>query len=279
MTRMRRPSDLIARTTWQVETDLSRSTSLAGMAARLGISPFHLTRAFALATGQSLMAYIRARRLTEAARALADRAASVTETAFDAGYDSVDGFTRAFRDRFGLTPSAFRARPVLSDLALQEPIAMSQHPAADLSPRFETTGPLRLVGVSDRFDLQTRARIPALWDRVVGEYGDRMTGHETFGVCHDFAEDGSFSYLVGWPADPMSDRAGLALLDVPAGRYAVFEHTGHIGTISETWSGIFTNWAPASGCTLREGPELERYAPDFDPAQPGGVSVWIPVAA
>jgi len=279
MTRLRCPSDLIARTTWQVETDLSRGTSLAEIAARVGSSPFHLTRAFALATGQPLMAYVRARRLTEAARALSDPGASVTETAFDAGYDSVEGFTRAFRDRFGLTPSAFRARPVLSDLALQERLPMSQTPASTLSPRFETMQSLKLAGLSGRFDLESRARIPALWDRVVNDHGDAMTGGETFGVCFDFAEDGSFSYLVGWPAAAQADRAGLEVLDLPAGRYAVFDHGGHIGTISETWSGIFANWAPSSGHVPGDGPEFERYAPDFDPSKPGRVAVWIPVAA
>jgi AraC family transcriptional regulator len=38
-------------------------------------------------------------------------AASVTDIAMDAGYDAPDAFARAFRQRFGQSPSSFRKSP------------------------------------------------------------------------------------------------------------------------------------------------------------------------
>ncbi len=73
-----------------------------------GVSRFHMVRAFAAATGLSVMRYVRARRLSEAARALADGAPDILALALEADYGSHEAFTRAFRDHFGVTPEAVR---------------------------------------------------------------------------------------------------------------------------------------------------------------------------
>ena len=56
---------------WYIESHLSGDLSVETIAASSHVSPFHLSRAFPLATGQSLAAYARARRLSEAAKLLA----------------------------------------------------------------------------------------------------------------------------------------------------------------------------------------------------------------
>lgn len=270
--------DLVDRVIWQVESDLPRAPRLRDLAAAAGVSRFHLTRAFGLRTGLSLMAYVRARRLTRAAQALTEPGASVTEAAFDAGYDSVEGFARAFRARFGLAPSAFRDRPDPAALQLQEPLTMTAKPARNLpEPRLETIGKLRLVGRARRFTLDGRIGIPGFWTETAGAYGDVMDGGETFGVCHDFDGDENFGYFIGWPDDGAA-HPDLDRLEVPAGTFAVFPHRGHISTIGETWDGIFANWMPKAGMQIADGPQFERYVPGFDPAKPDGVAVWIPVA-
>ncbi len=58
---------------WFIEGHLADALTLDEIAAVAGISRFHLVRAFAAATGLPVMRYVRARRLTEAARALAAR--------------------------------------------------------------------------------------------------------------------------------------------------------------------------------------------------------------
>lgn len=53
---------------WFVESHLKEETSLDAIAEVAGVSRFHLTRAFGFATGLPVMRYVRARRLSEAAR-------------------------------------------------------------------------------------------------------------------------------------------------------------------------------------------------------------------
>lgn len=131
-----------------------------------------------------------------------------------------------------------------------------------------------VIGRSERFTMATRPKIPGLWDQTIAEIGARMAGQETFGVCYDFRDD-AFNYLVAIAND--GDVEGLDQMTIPAGRYAVFDHAGHISQIGDTWQAIFEKWVPTSGEALGEGPEFERYAADFDPNGVGKVSIWIPL--
>src|SRR5712675_288793 len=127
---------------WYIESHLAEELSLDEIAGVAGISRFHMVRAFAAATGCSVMRYVRARRLTEAARALAAGAPNILSLALDADYGSHEAFTRAFRDHFGVTPEAVRATTCLDRLKLQEPIVMNSTPLDHLkAPRFETSRP------------------------------------------------------------------------------------------------------------------------------------------
>lgn len=259
-------------TLWRVEMTRAERPDLDRLARAAGVSRFHLTRAFALRTGLPLMTYLRARRLSEAA--LQMRAgASVTEAAFDAGYDSTEAFSRAFRSCFGGPPSVLG--PTLSDDQLQEAIDMTTSTKPLPEPRIAEFPARRIKGLSGRYTPADRARIPAQWQRFAEGWGDQIDRQESFGVCHDFAEDGSFSYFCG-VAD-VADDTGLATLDLPAGRYACFDHAGHISTISDTWAAIFETWMPKGGADIGEGPEIEHYSADFDAEKPGNVAICLPL--
>src|SRR3954467_11229719 len=114
------------RALWYIESHLAEPMTLDEIAAISGVSRFHIVRAFAAATGRPVMRYVRGRRLTEAARSLADGAPDILSVALDAGYGSHEAFTRAFREQFGVTPEAVRLRGHVETLELVEPIRMSE---------------------------------------------------------------------------------------------------------------------------------------------------------
>src|ERR1700737_2665747 len=127
---------------WFIESHLARELTLDEIATIGGISRFHMVRAFAAATGLSVMRYVRARRLSEAARALANGAPDILTLALDADYGSHEAFTRAFRDHFGVTPEAVRAATCLDNLRLQEPTLRASTVREHLQPpRFTTSNP------------------------------------------------------------------------------------------------------------------------------------------
>jgi AraC-like DNA-binding protein len=83
--------------------------SLRSLARDAGLSPFRLCRAFRAHTGETMTEYRHSLRLRLALDRLRDRHIDLTTLAFDLGYSSHSHFTYAFRTRFGMTPSAYRA--------------------------------------------------------------------------------------------------------------------------------------------------------------------------
>ena len=95
--------------------EIARTLIADGEAPRLdrvaraaGLSKFHLLRLFKAVYGETPMRYAEGLRLDRAAAELRSGARLVDEIAFAAGYESASAFGRAFRRRFGATPTAWR---------------------------------------------------------------------------------------------------------------------------------------------------------------------------
>src|SRR5262249_40895497 len=153
---------------------LDEPLTLDDIAGIAGVSRFHIVRAFASATGFSVMRYVRARRLSKAARALAAGAPDILALALDADYSSHEAFTRAFRDHFGVTPKAARAATCHHHLKLQEPIVMDSTLLENLKPpRFEPSKPLLVAGIAERCTHENGgAGIPNQWSQFHQKIGD-----------------------------------------------------------------------------------------------------------
>jgi len=89
--------------------DGAPSEDAAALAERAYLSRFHFGRVFRRVVGEPPGEMERRLRLERAAHALRATSEGVTGIAFDAGYDSLEGFSRAFRRAYGLSPSRFRA--------------------------------------------------------------------------------------------------------------------------------------------------------------------------
>jgi AraC family transcriptional regulator len=178
----------VGKALWFIESHFARALTLDEIANGGCVSRFHLARAFEAATGFSVMRYVRARRLSEAARHLADGAPDILAVAVDAGYGSHEAFTRAFREQFGLTPEALRARGHLDNLAIVEPIRMDKPFLTHLEPpRFEDGKPFLVAGLSERYTCETTAAIPSQWQRFGGYFGrvPGQLGKLAYGVCYN----------------------------------------------------------------------------------------------
>lgn len=91
-------------------TRYQEDLSLADLGHRTGYSVFHLSRVFREKAGLTLHAYQNRMRLLTALERVAEPGTELSEIAHDLGYVSHSHFTAAFRQAFGVTPSAFRAK-------------------------------------------------------------------------------------------------------------------------------------------------------------------------
>lgn len=273
----------VAKALWYIESHHAQEIALDDVAHCAGVSRFHLSRAFGAATGQSIMQYVRARRLSLAAQRLADGAQEILSLAIDSGYSSHEAFTRAFRDQFGRTPEEVRRQGSVHNLSLVEPFAMNTVPLAQLEPpRFVDGGVLLIAGLQQHFDCETSAAgIPGLWQRF-GSWIGRVPAQKddaAYGVVHNTDDTGRMDYLCGVEVREFTALPPeFATLRIAPRRYAVFFHAGHIAAIRNTWNAIWNDWLPASGHRCADAPFFERYGASFDPQSGnGGVELWVPL--
>jgi AraC family transcriptional regulator len=275
--------DPVRKALWFVEGRFAADTPLDAVAAACGVSRFHLSRVFAIATGQPVTRYMRGRRLTEAARSLAGGAPDILEVALDAGYGSHEAFTRAFRDQFGTTPEAVRAQRRIDTLTLVEAIKMDETLIANLAPpSIEMGKQLLVAGLGGRYTFETSKNIPALWQKFQPHLshvpGQVRAKGVTFGVSYNM-DDTGFDYMAsvevsGFDALP----ADFSRLRIAPQRYAVFTHKEHISTIRSVIMTIWNKWLPESEYRAAEAPNFERYGEEFDGRTGmGGFQIWVPI--
>jgi AraC family transcriptional regulator len=272
----------VGKALWFIESHFAGELTLDDIANCGCVSRFHLARAFEAATGLSVMRYVRARRLSEAARRLANGAPDILAVALDAGYGSHEAFTRAFREQFGITPEALRARGHLDTIVIVEPIKMDETLLTHLEPpRFEDGKAFLVAGLSERYTSETSAAIPSQWQRFNDWFGKvpGQVGNVAYGVCYNADDAGNIDYLCGVEVNDFSALpAEMSRLRIAAQRYAVFSHREHISTVRRTWNTIWNQWLPASGHIPADAPNFERYDEKFDGSTGnGGLEIWIPV--
>ena len=78
------------------------------LAVIAGFSVSHFHRIFTTRLGENIAGYVRRMRLERAGRKLRMGAVDITEVALAAGYQTHAAFGKAFKRRFGLSPSEFR---------------------------------------------------------------------------------------------------------------------------------------------------------------------------
>lgn len=84
--------------------------SLEELAEKLGYSPTYLSRYFRKKTGRCLFEYVNARRVAEACALLKGTDKTVTEIAFEVGYNNLSFFNRYFRRLMDASPQEYRRR-------------------------------------------------------------------------------------------------------------------------------------------------------------------------
>jgi AraC family transcriptional regulator len=277
-----------------IDRHLDQTLELSGLAELAYFSAFHFHRLFAAWTGETLGDYLRRRRLEVAAVHLANHPSRpVLDIALAVGFGSGEAFARAFKLRFGCTPSAWReqtpqrwadelraVRSVARDSNLdqlgsklgQALLGPIRHPERFLNPELSMDVTIKTL---------PSARIAYL--RHTGPYGPSVGRFwaETFlpwraaqglesAACYGIGHDDP---SVGNPAKFRYDAcvevrtdfvatspAGIS--DLPGGRYALAAFYGTGADIGLAWTEFLRDWLPASGLEPDGRPCFEYYPAD-----------------
>jgi AraC family transcriptional regulator len=258
---------------------LDEAVSLDAIAADACLSPFHFHRVFKGMTGETPVELARRLRFERAAWQLSHDDHPITRIAFEAGYEAHEAFTRAFAERYGEAPSAFRASG-----------STRVHLAATCGVHYDTRGaiarftPRDSGGRSMQVELKEFPSLRLAAIRHVGPYNQINEAFGRLGAIAGrtglFAHAGASMIAVyhdipeTTPPEQLRSDAGLTIPDgtslpdglteqrIPGGRYAVTVHVGPYETLGDTWHRLMGEWLPASGHRFGSGPSYEVYLND-----------------
>lgn len=279
---------LVAVVDW-IEAHLDDALTLDTIADHARLSPYHFSRLFTARMGRSVMAHVRGRRLVKAGQRLAaDPGIRLIDLAFDCGFDSQEAFTRAFRRVFGVAPGRFRQGFALTPIEGQYPMKMPDAPPAAVTrlPDLVAVPGFTVAGPSSRFDGATKAAIPQLWSRLIGAlpFDGQVDSWATFGVMSGAdRRDGSFDYMAGVEVVAGSGVPdGFIAMTIPDATYAVFRIVLNGGPlhpqVKAAMAAVWGELIPASGLTVADSPDFERYDGEFAPTRPGAViDFYVPI--
>lgn len=100
--------DIVQKVIAYIETNLEKAIDLDHIAKNIGYSKFHLNRIFTAYTGITIYKYLQNRRLTIAAEKLVKTDKPIIQIAYEAGYDSPQSFTFAFKQVYLYPPKVYR---------------------------------------------------------------------------------------------------------------------------------------------------------------------------
>ena len=146
-------------------------------------------------------------------------------------------------------------------------------------PEIRKRAAFRVVGLSAKTNFEDASVIPGLWSEFNAQEDTVQNAIQgaAYGVCCDATKAGQFRYLAGVEATGLTD--GMDHVDIPAGRYAVFTHSGHISDLPKSVYTIWNQCLPDLELTPEQRPDFERYDNRFDPKTGrGAVEIWIPIS-
>ncbi len=274
-----------------IEEHLTEEVSFDELAKKTGISVYHFKRTFSFIAGMSLAEYIKKRRLAEANLALL-AGEKVTDVAFKYGYQSIEGFSRAFRDWTGQAPSEVmktQIQKTFPKFSFYIDIKGGQSMDVKLieKPAFQ------IVGVSQKVPLQYQGENQAIMElaqritpqqRAEMHTFDDVYPHQIVNASFDFqegrtTEGGEMTHMIGFATLQENTYEDLEQLSVPAHTWAVFPNEGPFPqTLQETWARIFSEWLPSSGYQVVAAPEIS-FTQYQGPAEAKYSEIWLAVTA
>ncbi|MDF2845038.1 MAG: transcriptional regulatory protein [Herbinix sp.] len=278
-----------------MEDHVKEEITVEEIARQSGYSLYHFCRVFNLCMGVSVMDYVRNRRLALAATELI-KGRKVIDIALEYGFETSSGFTKAFRNSFGYSPTQFKAK--LADNTKAGTTADAGgyiiNPVLVKKPAFQVAG----YGIETNITGGTYTKdIASFWINYEGENLESKmyqilnpNTHGEVGLYVPLSEAGNAIYLLGVIVDDFSKvEEDMLTVEVPEAEYAVFTTTPVDSTkdkeqkefakmIAGTWKYIFEDWFRNSGYVYDEGKlDFEFYDERCHHRKDTVMDIYIPV--
>lgn len=246
---------------------LDQALDIRFLARESAFSLYHFHRIYTALMGETVADTHRRLRLERAAAHIARGSLPITHIAMEAGYETPQSFSRAFKAQFHLSPSQYRKAGCATEYR---------------TPYF-TYPPIHTEAINVNITIETRQEETIYGIRSIGPYEDigplfarlwewaissglAPYARYGIGIYHDdplstvpekCRADACIQFsqpLSSEPADPSIQTIKLA-----GGRYARYRHTGPYTTLQQAYSTFYGQWLPGSGYECADLPPFEIY--------------------
>lgn len=268
-----------------IQNHLHKKLALDELAAVAEFSPYHFHRIFSAIVGETVKEHVRRLRLEQAARSLKVTDEPITNIAFQAGYETHESFSRAFKIMFHLSPSDFRK-------ASRESGDSGDAKSLRHLDKLKQLGSGKGTSTDVRIEKRRDTRVAFV--RKIGPYDQSI--EERDAILDHIRRDADVvdnTMAIAMPLDdpsitpesklrtdwciPVEDTfqpAGhIGVQIIEGGEYAVMLHKGDCSTLEETIETLFGDWFPLSNRDVRSAPIFIQY----DQRDDEQVSVNVPL--
>jgi len=283
----------ILRVLVHIQQHLDETIELDDLAHIAHFSPYHFHRLFRGMVGESVMEHVRRLRLERAAHRLKFGDQPITRIAFEAGYETHEAFSRAFRALFEQSPSAFRDahqsipyRTVASNIHFAPDGELADFSAKQDSPldvRIERLAPMHIAFARH---VGPYHQVGSAWETLMswaGRSGLLRGRPKILGIVHDDPEitpAEKIRYDACLVVDrPVSPEGEIGAAEMPGGDYAITTHRGPYDTFSLTYARLLGQWLPLSGrdAAANASFEIYRNSPQNTPPQDLLTDIYLPL--
>ncbi|MCK8058210.1 MULTISPECIES: AraC family transcriptional regulator [unclassified Fusibacter] len=262
-----------------IEAHLKETVELKDIASVTGYSVPHVYRIFGAMVGYTVMDYVRKRRMSNALYDLVTTDKSVTEIAFENGYESHEVFTRTFKAAYGAPPRRMR-KALIEPILFEKVHLLSKQTKGDetMKPQIICKDSITLVGIKKHItgpEQQKFEQLKATRDEMLTKSSaiTHRINKEFYYAAYDYLVEDmdkdddeltyTYYYCVEVPTETSEVPAGMVKKVLPQAKYAVFHYDVAENTLngmkleSSVYDYIDGIWLPNSGFELTEESDFE----------------------
>lgn len=263
---------------------LNEPIDLQDLAQTANFSLYHFHRIYRAITGENVAETHRRLRLERAAAQLVRSKRSITDIALEAGYETSQAFSRAFRMQFDCSPSMYRKHNLNN-------LVFPQYPCL----------PITMEHIIMNINIVERPQAIVYGLHHKGPYIEIAPVFEQvwqFVREHQLATQVKAGLGIYY-SDPLStkpeecladvciqlegklpeDMSPLQKIEIAAGRFACYRHIGPYNAVQQVYSMIYSQWLPKSGYEAADKPPFEIYVnnPRELPPEEWITDIYIPI--
>jgi AraC family transcriptional regulator len=225
------------------------------------LSPFHFHRIFKAVTGETLGEFIIRIKLEKAAKLLSDSKASISQIAYDVGFETPSSLSKAFKKSYNVSPTQYRQgesiirnesentkyfgkpdEPLIQNLQKQDFAYYRIIGSYDEIKYVEAFNQLELFFLDNDLAFDTNCRVGICYDDPNITSNQKCRYDICIGVEQSFVPNERIGYI-----------------NVPGGKFAVFTHRGSLSGIESTYNLIYKEWLMNSQYEIRDALSYDKF--------------------